>query len=63
MSGSLANGPRYGYVYQRGARITPLLISPKRKNNPVITVYETQANLADHEKIQGMDGSFSAPQT
>ncbi|KIY63538.1 DUF1000-domain-containing protein [Cylindrobasidium torrendii FP15055 ss-10] len=34
----------------------------ERKTNPVITVYESQANLADHEKIQGMDGSFSAPQ-
>lgn len=34
----------------------------ERKDNPVITVYETQANLADHEKIQGMDGTFSAPQ-
>lgn len=31
----------------------------ERKNDPVITVYETQANLADHEKIQGTDGNFS----
>ncbi|KJA13326.1 hypothetical protein HYPSUDRAFT_73060 [Hypholoma sublateritium FD-334 SS-4] len=31
------------------------------KTQPVITVYETQANLADHEKIQGMDGTWSAP--
>jgi hypothetical protein len=35
----------------------------QRKNNPVITVYETQANIADHPKIQGMDGTFNAPQT
>jgi len=32
----------------------------ERKNNPVIAVYETQANLADHEKIQGTDGNFSS---
>ncbi|KAF5327246.1 hypothetical protein D9619_004587 [Psilocybe cf. subviscida] len=31
------------------------------KNQPIITVYEAQANLADHEKIQGMDGTWSAP--
>lgn len=35
----------------------------ERKNKPVITVYETQANLADHEKIQGVDGTFNAPQS
>jgi len=34
----------------------------ERKNNPIITVYETQANLADHEKIQGIDGATSSPQ-
>lgn len=34
----------------------------ERKNEPVITVYEARANLADHEKIQGMgDGNYSAP--
>ncbi|KDR79054.1 hypothetical protein GALMADRAFT_244808 [Galerina marginata CBS 339.88] len=33
----------------------------EHNNQPVITVYETQANLADHEKIQGMDGTWSAP--
>jgi PITH domain len=32
----------------------------QHKNKPVITVYETQANLADHEKIQGLDGTFSS---
>ncbi|RXW17834.1 hypothetical protein EST38_g8016 [Candolleomyces aberdarensis] len=32
----------------------------KRNENPVITVYETQANLADHPKIQGMDGAHSS---
>lgn len=40
-----------------------LLTSQKRKDNPIITVYEAQANLADHEKIQGMDGTLSAPQS
>ncbi|KAJ7109028.1 PITH domain-containing protein [Mycena crocata] len=34
----------------------------ERKSSPVITVYETQANLADHEKIQGTDGGLSSPQ-
>ncbi|KAF8958327.1 galactose-binding domain-like protein [Flammula alnicola] len=31
------------------------------KHQPIITVYEAQANLADHEKIQGMDGTWSSP--
>ncbi|KAG2153967.1 galactose-binding domain-like protein [Suillus clintonianus] len=35
----------------------------ERKSDPVITVYETQANLADHEKIQGTDGNFSTTQS
>ncbi|KAI0049010.1 DUF1000-domain-containing protein [Auriscalpium vulgare] len=35
----------------------------ERKENPVITVYESQANLADHEKIQGTDGNVFAPGT
>ncbi|KIK62364.1 hypothetical protein GYMLUDRAFT_41783, partial [Collybiopsis luxurians FD-317 M1] len=35
----------------------------ERKSNPVITVYEAQANLADHKKIQGTDGNFSTPQS
>ncbi|KAN0093112.1 Galactose-binding domain-like protein [Tylopilus felleus] len=35
----------------------------QRKNNPVITVYEAQANLADHDKIQGTEGAFSTPHT
>jgi len=35
----------------------------ERTNNPVITVYEAQANLADHEKIQGMGGTSSTPQS
>ncbi|KAF8920120.1 galactose-binding domain-like protein [Mucidula mucida] len=34
----------------------------ERKSNPVITVYEAQANPADHQKIKGLDGSFSTPQ-
>ncbi|KAJ3744212.1 galactose-binding domain-like protein [Lentinula detonsa] len=35
----------------------------ERKSNPVITVYEAQANLADHQKIQGTEGNFSAFQS
>ncbi|EGN99037.1 hypothetical protein SERLA73DRAFT_181814 [Serpula lacrymans var. lacrymans S7.3] len=35
----------------------------ERKNNPFITVYEAQANLADHEKIQGTEGNFSTSQS
>lgn len=35
----------------------------QRKENPVITVYEAQANLADHEKIQGTDGNFNTTQS
>ena len=38
-----------------------ILSSHQRKQDPVITVYEAQANLADHEKIQGMEGNFSMP--
>jgi len=34
----------------------------QRKSNPVITVYEAQARLADHDKIQGTEGAFSTPQ-
>jgi len=33
----------------------------ERKQEPVITVYESQPNLADHEKIQGTEGNFSMP--
>ncbi|KAI0297300.1 PITH domain-containing protein [Multifurca ochricompacta] len=33
----------------------------ERKQEPVITVYESRANLADHEKIQGTEGNFSMP--
>jgi hypothetical protein len=33
----------------------------QRKQDPVITVYESQANLADHEKIQGTEGNVSMP--
>ncbi|TFK40099.1 PITH domain-containing protein [Crucibulum laeve] len=35
----------------------------ERNTKPVIAVYEAQANLADHEKIQGTDGAFSTPQS
>ncbi|KIM40451.1 hypothetical protein M413DRAFT_445908 [Hebeloma cylindrosporum] len=31
------------------------------KHQPVISVYEAQANPADHKKIQGMDGTWNAP--
>ena len=31
----------------------------ERKKDPVITVYEAQANLADHEKIQGTNAGFN----
>ncbi|PPQ91827.1 hypothetical protein CVT25_000274 [Psilocybe cyanescens] len=33
----------------------------QHKSQPIITVYEAQANLADHEKIQGMDGTWTTP--
>ena len=38
-------------------------VLPQRKTEPVITVYETQANLADHEKIPGTEGNLSASGT
>jgi len=31
------------------------------KQQPIITVYEAQANPADHEKIRGTDGTWSTP--
>ncbi|KAF9790284.1 DUF1000-domain-containing protein [Thelephora terrestris] len=34
----------------------------ERKADPIITVYEAQANPADHEKIQGMIGGAQLPQ-
>ena len=33
----------------------------QRKQEPVVIVYESQANIADHEKIQGTEGNFSLP--
>ncbi|KAI0293792.1 hypothetical protein BC826DRAFT_1014274 [Russula brevipes] len=33
----------------------------ERKQDPVIAVYESQANPADHKKIQGTEGNFSMP--
>ncbi|KAI0077263.1 DUF1000-domain-containing protein [Panus rudis PR-1116 ss-1] len=33
----------------------------ERKNEPVITVYESRPNLADHDKISGLDSFSSAP--
>lgn len=38
-----------------------LIIAFQRRRDPIIAVYESQANLADHEKIQGTDGGVSAP--
>ncbi|KAH9941347.1 DUF1000-domain-containing protein [Amylocystis lapponica] len=35
----------------------------ERKSEPVVAVYEAQSNLADHEKIQGVDGNFTLPQS
>ncbi|KIK94222.1 hypothetical protein PAXRUDRAFT_26008 [Paxillus rubicundulus Ve08.2h10] len=35
----------------------------ERRSDPVITVYEAQANLADHQKIQGTDSNFTTPHT
>ncbi|KAG2018094.1 hypothetical protein CC2G_007544 [Coprinopsis cinerea AmutBmut pab1-1] len=32
----------------------------KRNDSPPITVYEAQANIADHEKIQGTDAAHSS---
>ncbi|EIW84179.1 DUF1000-domain-containing protein [Coniophora puteana RWD-64-598 SS2] len=34
----------------------------ERKKNPIITVYEAQANPADHKKIRGMTDMSSTPQ-
>ena len=39
----------------------PSSSSHQRKQDPVITVYESKPNLADHEKIQGTEGNFSMP--
>lgn len=33
------------------------------KKEPIVAVFESQANLADHEKIQGIDGALQSPQT
>lgn len=35
----------------------------QHRTQPVISVYETQANLADHEKIQGTAGNFHTTQS
>lgn len=35
----------------------------ENKKEPIIAIYESQAQLTDHEKIQGMDGSLQSPQT
>jgi hypothetical protein len=59
----LANGVRYDNVPQYGTAKRLMTSTFQRTNNPVITVYEAQANLADHEKIQGMGGTSSTPQS
>ncbi|KAI0763286.1 DUF1000-domain-containing protein [Trametes elegans] len=35
----------------------------ERKFEPVLTVYESKPNLADHDKIQGLNENWSAPGT
>jgi hypothetical protein len=48
----------------RGAVLPHLPDDPslqQRKQDPIITVYESQANLADHEKIQGTEGNYNMP--
>ncbi|OJT01767.1 PITH domain-containing protein [Trametes pubescens] len=35
----------------------------QRKFEPVVTVYESKPNLADHDKIQGLNENWSAPGT
>ncbi|KAK7686129.1 hypothetical protein QCA50_010941 [Cerrena zonata] len=35
----------------------------ERRTEPIVTVYESKPNLADHEKIQGLQSNFSAPPT
>ena len=34
----------------------------QRRADPIITVYEAQANPADHEKIPGVVGGMQMPQ-
>ncbi|PFH53206.1 hypothetical protein AMATHDRAFT_188451 [Amanita thiersii Skay4041] len=34
----------------------------ERKEEPVITVYEAQPNISDHDKIQGTEGNLNIPQ-
>ena len=35
----------------------------QHKKDPIVAVFETQANLADHEKITGLDGVMQSPST
>ncbi|KIL67450.1 hypothetical protein M378DRAFT_73711 [Amanita muscaria Koide BX008] len=35
----------------------------ERTDKPIITVYEARPNIADHGKIQGMEGNFNVTQT
>ncbi len=56
-----------GEVFVQVALLLDLLINPgphpQRKFEPVMTVYESKPNLADHEKIQGLNENWSAPGT
>lgn len=35
--------------------------SSQRKFEPIMTVYESKPNLADHDKIQGLNKNWSTP--
>ena len=39
----------------------PQMIGSQRKFEPVTAVYESKPNLADHDKIQGLNENWSAP--
>lgn len=51
----------YGSSAQQRIQVLDDPSSYQRKQDPVITVYESKPNLADHEKIQGTVGNFSMP--
>jgi hypothetical protein len=54
---SLENGARWA-VRRLVDTCKADTLAMQLKNQPVIAVYEAQANLADHEKIQGTDGNI-----
>jgi hypothetical protein len=43
-------------------RLISMTCSVQHKRAAIITIYESQANLADHGKIQGLDGTSSSLQ-